>query len=69
MASFTLTKGELIDLTGHVQLDSQKAELNHMGIPFKEQRDGTLRVIRAVAEGRADPDDRVREEKPNLSVI
>lgn len=50
MASFTLTKGELLDLTGKAQTEAQKAELRTMGVDFYERSDGSLAVLRSTVE-------------------
>ncbi len=62
MASFTLTKGELLDLTGKAHVEAQKAELRAMGIDFYVRSDGSLAVLRSTLEGGEDT-----EPKLNLS--
>lgn len=42
-----LTPDQLRELTGHKRSDAQRRELEHMGVPFRVRRDGTLVVLAA----------------------
>lgn len=46
----TLTPTELRELTGRRRGDAQERALNHMGIPYGRRPDGSLVVLRSVAE-------------------
>lgn len=46
----TLSPQELRELTGHRRSDAQRRELEHMRIPFKIRRDGSLAVLRIHVE-------------------
>ena len=46
----TLSADELRDLTGRRRSDAQARALEHMGIPFSTRPNGTLAVLRIVAE-------------------
>lgn len=50
--SLTLTPSELHELTGRRHRDAQRAELDHMGIPYFVRRDGSIAVLRALVEQR-----------------
>lgn len=45
-----LTPDELAELTGHKRADAQARELDHLGIPHSERRDGSIVVLRSVVE-------------------
>jgi len=45
-----LSPAELRDYTGRRRSDAQARVLEHMGIPFTRRPDGTLVVLRSVAE-------------------
>lgn len=45
-----LTADELAVLTGKSKPSAQARELEHLGIPFKPRRDGTLVVLRIHVE-------------------
>ncbi|MGQ0834973.1 MAG: DUF4224 domain-containing protein [Gammaproteobacteria bacterium] len=40
-----LTPAELEELTGKVKPSAQARELDHMGIDYRDRRDGTLAVL------------------------
>jgi hypothetical protein len=42
-----LTQLELRELTGSGRRDAQARELAHLGIPFRQRRDGSIIVLRA----------------------
>ncbi len=48
--SLTLTAEELRELTGCRRSDAQARTLDHMGIPYSTRPNGTLAVLRVVAE-------------------
>jgi len=43
-----LTTDQLIELTGKLRSDAQRRELEHMGVPYRTRRDGTLVVSAAL---------------------
>lgn len=45
-----LSPSELRELTGRRRSDAQARALDHMGIPYQVRPDGTLAVLRIVAE-------------------
>jgi len=45
--SLTLTPEELRELTNRIHRDAQRAELEHMRVPYRARRDGSLAVLRA----------------------
>lgn len=45
-----LTAEQLVELTGRVIPSAQQRELDHLRIPYKVRRDGTILVLRANAE-------------------
>jgi hypothetical protein len=45
----TLTRMELVNLTGKRRSDAQARTLEHLGIPFNRRPDGLLVVLRAAA--------------------
>ena len=49
-----LSPDELVALTGKKYAASQARELEHLGIPFKARRDGSLVVLRIHVEGTQD---------------
>jgi hypothetical protein len=46
----TLSPDELRELTGRRRSDAQARALEHMGIPFSARPNGTLAVLRSLAE-------------------
>ena len=48
-----LTPAELKLLTGSARADAQARELEHLGIPYRKRRDGTLVVLRVHVDGTA----------------
>ncbi len=46
----TLSPDEIHELTGKRRSDAQARVLMHMGIPFSTRPDGSLAVLRSVAE-------------------
>ena len=42
-----LTPDQLVELTGKRRSDSQRRELEHLGIPYRVRRDGSLVVLTA----------------------
>ncbi len=46
-----LSPADLRELTDAIRSDAQARELEHMGIPFKTRRDGTLVVLEADIHG------------------
>lgn len=48
--SLCLTGAELRDLTGLERPSYQARELDHLGIPYRARRDGTLAVLRIHVE-------------------
>lgn len=50
MTGLVLTPAELEALTCHRRSDAQRRELEHMGIPHRARRDGTLVVLRRDVE-------------------
>lgn len=56
-----LTIEEIQQLTNRIRSDGQRRELDHMGIPYKVRRDGSLVVLRIHVEG---PDVRTPPEPP-----
>lgn len=49
-APMLLTPAELRELTNHRRSDAQARALDHIGMPYARRADGTLMVLRAVAE-------------------
>ena len=48
----TLRPEEIRELTGFIRADAQARELDHLGIPYKTRRDGSLIVMReAIGRG------------------
>lgn len=45
-ASVILSPDELAALTGRQKAKAQARELDHMGIPYRRRRDGSLAVLR-----------------------
>lgn len=43
----TLTPDQLRELTRHKRSDAQARELEHLGVPFRTRRDGSLVVLLA----------------------
>jgi len=58
-----LTPKELELLTGAKRADAQARELEHLGIPYKTRRDGTLVVLRVHVDGTAS---QARQASPAL---
>lgn len=48
--SLTLSPAELADLTEKVKSSAQARELDHMKIPYRVRRDGSLAVLRVHVE-------------------
>lgn len=48
--ALVLSCDELVELTNRKRSDAQVATLKHMGIPFAARPDGSLVVLRSVAE-------------------
>jgi hypothetical protein len=46
----TLTRPELAEFTGKRRCDAQARALDYMGVPYSTRPDGSLVVLRAVAE-------------------
>lgn len=46
-----LSPDELVEVTGKSRPSAQARELDHMGIPYKPRRNGTLSVARIHVEG------------------
>jgi hypothetical protein len=61
-----LTPEQLVELTQRKRSDAQRRELDHMGIPYKVRRDGSLAVLRLHAEPAAGTPPRAAKE-PELN--
>lgn len=48
--SYTLTQTELCELTGKLRSAAQARELDVMGVPYRQRRDGSIAVLRVHAE-------------------
>jgi hypothetical protein len=46
-----LTPAELMRLTGAKRSDAQARELEHLGIPYRKRRDGTIIVLQEHVNG------------------
>lgn len=62
-----LTPDELSALTGRQKAKAQARELDHMGIPYRPRRDGTLAVLRIHVDTAAQAP-ATRDEKPRPRV-
>lgn len=62
MSALFLTAVELRELTGKRRSDAQARVMEHLGIPFGERPDGTLAVLRSVAERALGGDGRMAHE-------
>jgi hypothetical protein len=49
-AALVLTSDELVELTGRRRSDAQARTLDHMGIPYSKRPNGSIAVLRVVAE-------------------
>jgi hypothetical protein len=47
-----LTPDEIEELTGATRSDAQRAELNHLGIPYRARRNGTIIAPGAAESGK-----------------
>lgn len=61
-----LKESEIRELTGKERPSAQIRELEHLGIPYRQRRDGSLVVVRLHAEGV--PDGSIRRE-PRLRLV
>lgn len=52
--SICLSADELVELTKKTRHDSQASELEHLGVPYRRRRDGSLVVLRIHVEGLQD---------------
>lgn len=61
-----LSERELADFTGASRADAQARELRHMGIPFRQRRNGKLVVLRADVTMHHGPTPNQRPASPAL---
>lgn len=66
MTTLVLTPAEIEALTSHRRSDAQRRELEHMGIPHRARRDGTLVVLRRDVEIQAAGAPKPREPELHL---
>jgi succinate dehydrogenase/fumarate reductase flavoprotein subunit len=66
MTTLTLTPVDLRDYTGRRRSDAQARVLEHMGVPFTRRPDGTLVVLRSVAEAMAGGARTITRREPQL---
>jgi hypothetical protein len=64
--SLTLTPSELREFTGRRRCDAQARVLDHMVVPYSRRPDGSLAVLRSVAERALGGDGRMRRQEPEL---
>lgn len=62
----TLSAPELRELTGKRRSDAQARVLEHMGIAYSRRPDGSLAVLRAVAERLLGGDGTIKRHEPEL---
>jgi succinate dehydrogenase/fumarate reductase flavoprotein subunit len=62
----TLTPAELREFTSRRRSDAQARVLEHMGVPFSRRPDGSLVVLRAVAERLLGGDGTMQRREPEL---
>jgi len=65
-APLVLSPAEVEALTSHRRSDAQRRELDHMGIPFRARRDGSLAVLRRDVEHHTNTTPKPREPELHL---
>lgn len=61
-----LSAQELVEVTARERPCAQARELEHLGIPYRRRRDGSLVVMRSHVEGESDGSIR---RKPRLRLV
>lgn len=62
-----LTPEQLVELTRAKRSDAQRRELDHLGIPYRVRRDGTLVVLAADVAGLGTIAPRLSTPEPELA--
>lgn len=62
----TLSPAELREITGKRRSDAQARVLEHMGVHYSTRPDGTLAVLRVVAEMALGGTGRIERSEPQL---